>query len=59
MVHLVWLFMKTHLVALLQVSSLDLVRCAFLRKLVGCVRNMTTLGSYIEANGTLASVNVL
>jgi len=41
MVHLVCLFMKTHPLALLQDSCLDLVRCAFLRKLFGCVRNIT------------------
>jgi len=37
MVHLVCLFLKTHLLALLQDNSLELIRCAFLRKLSGCV----------------------
>jgi len=37
MVHLVCLFMKMHLLALLQDNCLDLVRCAFLHKLSGCV----------------------
>ena len=41
MVNLVYLFMKTHLPALLQDSCLDLFLCAFLRKLFGCVRNVT------------------
>jgi len=40
MVHLVCLFMKPHLLVLLQDNYLDLVRCAFLRKLSGWVRNM-------------------
>jgi len=35
--HLVCLFMKMHLPALLQGNCLDLVRCAFLRKLSGCI----------------------
>jgi len=33
MVHLVRLFMKMHLLALLQDNCLDLARCAFLHKL--------------------------
>jgi len=33
--------MKPHLLALLQDNCLDLLRCAFLRKLSGCVRNIT------------------
>ena len=41
MVNLVCLFMKPHLLALLQDNCLDLLRCAFLRKLSGCVRNIT------------------
>ena len=39
MVHLVCLFMKTHLLALLEGNCLDLVHCAFSCKLSGCVRN--------------------
>jgi len=34
------LFIKTHLLALLQGSYLDLVHCAFLCKLSGCVKNI-------------------
>jgi len=34
MVHLVCLFMKLHLPALLQDDCLDLLRCAFLRKFI-------------------------
>ena len=41
MVHLVYLFMKTHLLALLQAHCFDLVRCASLLKMSGCVRNET------------------
>jgi len=33
--------MKPHLLALLQDNCLDLLRCAFLRKLSGYVRNIT------------------
>jgi len=33
--------MKPHLLALLQDNYLDLLRCAFVRKLSGCVRNIT------------------
>ena len=52
MVHLVWLFMKTHLLALLQDNYLDLVRCAFLCKLSACVRNITVLSTPTEADYT-------
>ena len=41
LVNLVCIIMKPHLLALLQDNCLDLVRCAFLRKLSGCVRNIT------------------
>jgi len=47
MVHLVCLFMKMHLLALLQNNCLDLVDCAFLRKLFGCVRNITTFCQHL------------
>ena len=47
MVHLVCLFMKTPLLALLQDNCLDLLRCAFLRKLSGCVRNITAFYEYL------------
>jgi len=40
-VHLVCLFMKPHLLALLQDNCLDLVHCTFLRKVCGWVRNIT------------------
>jgi len=42
MVRLVCLFMNMHLLALLRDSCLDLVRCAFLRKLFVCMRNIKT-----------------
>jgi len=41
MVHLVCLLMKTHLLALLLDNCLDLVCSVSLRKLSGCVRNVT------------------
>jgi len=40
MAHLVCLFMKTDLLALLQDNCLDLVHCAFLCKLSSNVRNI-------------------
>jgi len=40
-VHLICLFMKMHLLALMQDNCLYLVRCAFLRKLSACIRNIT------------------
>jgi len=50
MVYVVCLFMKTHLLALLQDNCLDLIRCAFLHKLSGCVRNITVLTTPTEAD---------
>jgi len=47
MVHLVCLFMKTHLLALLQDDCLDLVCCAFLRKLSTCLRNITVFCQHL------------
>jgi len=47
MFHLVCLFMKTHLLALLQDNCLDLVCCAFLRKLSACVRNITAFCQHL------------
>jgi len=47
MVHLVCLYMKTHLLALLQDSCLGLVHCAFLRKLFGCVKNITAFWQHL------------
>jgi len=47
MVHLICLFMKTHLLALLQDNCSDLVRCAFLRKLSACVRNITAFCQHL------------
>ena len=47
MVHLVCLFMKTHLLALLQENCLDLVHCAFSCKLSGCVRNITAFCQHL------------
>jgi len=45
MVHLVCLFMKTHLLVLLQDNCLH---CAFLRKLCVCVRNITVFCQHIQ-----------
>jgi len=47
MVDLVCLFMKMHLVALLRDNCLDLVYCAFLHKLSGCMRNITAFCQYL------------
>jgi len=47
MVHLVCLFVKTHLLALLQDKCHDLVCCPFLRKLSECVRNMAAFCQHI------------
>jgi len=47
MVHLVCLFMKPHLLALLQDNCPDLVHCAFLRKVSGCVRNITSFCQHL------------
>jgi len=46
-IHIVCLFMKMHLLALLQDNCLDLIRCAFLRKLFGCMRNITAFCQYL------------
>ena len=46
MVHLVCLFMKTHLLALLQSDCLDLVHCV-LCKLSVCVRNITVFCQHL------------
>ena len=51
MVHLVCLFMKTHLVALLQDNCLHLLRCTFLRKLSACVRNITASCQHLQYVG--------
>jgi len=47
MVHLVCLFMKTYLLALLQDNCLDLVHCAFLRKLYACVSNIIAVCQHL------------
>ena len=47
MVHLVCLIMKMHLLALLQDNCLDLLCCAFLSKLSGCVRNITAFWPHL------------
>ena len=46
-VHLVCLFMKTHLLVLLQGNCLDLVHCTFLHKLSACMRNMTAFCQHL------------
>jgi len=56
MVHLVCLFMKTNLLVLLQDNCLDLVRCAFLRKLAACVRNITVFCQHLLGADTDISV---
>jgi len=47
MIHLVCLFMKRHLLALVQDNCFDLVHCASLRKLSGCVRNITAFCQHL------------
>ena len=47
MANLVCLFMKPHLLALLQDNCLDLLNCVFLRELPGCVRNITTFCQHL------------
>jgi len=47
MIHLVCLFMKMHMLALLQDNCLDLLCCAFLSKLFGCVRNITAYCQHV------------
>ena len=47
MVHLVCLFMKTHLLMLMQDNCPDLVCCAYLSKLTACVRNITTFCQHL------------
>ena len=47
MVHLVCLFMKTHLLALWQDNCLELGRCAFFSKLSGCVRIITAFCQHL------------
>jgi len=43
----VCLFMKMHLLALVQDNCLELVHCASLRKLSGCVRNITAFCQHL------------
>jgi len=47
MVHLICLFMKMHLLALLQDNCLELFCCAFLYKLSACVRNITAFCQHL------------
>ena len=47
MVHLVYLFMKMHLLVLLQNNCLDLVCCAFLCNLSAFVRNITAFYQHL------------
>jgi len=61
MVHLVWLFMNMHLLALLQDNCLDLIRCAFLHKFSACVRNITAFCQHLPRlikSAILADTNV-
>jgi len=48
MVHLVYLFMKTYLLALLQDNYLDLVQCAFLCKLSACERTIIVFCQHLK-----------
>ena len=58
MVHLVCLI-KTHLLALLQDNCLELVHCAFLCELSGCIRNITAFCQHLlrPLADTYVSVN--
>jgi len=47
MVNFVCLFMKPHLLALLQDNCLDLLRCTFLRKFSGYVGNITAFCQHL------------
>ena len=47
MVHLVCLFVKMHLLVLLQGNCLDLVCCDFLHKLSACVRNIAVFCQHL------------
>jgi len=47
MAYLVRLFMKPHLLALLQENCHDFLRCVFLRKLSGCARNITAFCQHL------------
>jgi len=58
MVHLVCLFMKIYLLVLLQDNCLDLLCCAFLRKLSGCMRNITAFCQYLLRPIKLADSNI-
>jgi len=57
MVHLVCLFMKMHLLALLQDNCIYLVRCAFLHKLSVCVGNITVFCQHL-LNLIIADVDI-
>jgi len=46
-IYLVCLFIKTHLLMLLQDNCLDLVHCAFSCKLSACVRNITAFCEHL------------
>jgi len=61
-VHLVCLFMKMHLLALLQGNCLDLVPCTVLRKLSACVRNITAFYQHLLRmikSAVVADTNIL
>jgi len=47
MVHLVCLFMKMRLLALLQGTCLDLVCCSFMRKLSACLQNIAAFCQHL------------
>jgi len=61
MLHLVCLFMKIHLLALLQDNFLVLVHCAFLLKLSGCMWNITAFCQHLLSpiqSAILADTNI-
>jgi len=47
-IHVICLFMKMHLLVLLQGNCLELVHCAFLCKLSGCARNITEYCQHLK-----------
>jgi len=59
MFHLACLFMKVHLLVLLQDNCLDLVHCAFFRKLSGCMRNITAFYQHLlQADFVLVDTDI-
>jgi len=59
MLYLVYLFMETHLLTLLQDNCLELFCCAFLRKLSACVRNIHNSILSTPTDAILADTDIL